>query len=130
MAEMSVEKIIKKEFADNPVPGINSPEEYAYYLNQLLEKDYKLIHIDAYLFVYKEISKGIVEVDVLEGKDSEEDLLKAMFKAMLQLRQNGYKEADILFTERAAVNTFKKLPVLPVSVEPIENGYVAKVRLA
>ena len=130
MAEMSVEKIIKKEFADNPVPGINSPEEYAYYLNQLLEKDYKMIHSGEYLFVYKEIGNGAVEIDVLEGKKSDKDLLNNLFKALLQIRQNGYKEADIPFDNKEMISVLKKLPVLPVSFDQADDGYVAKVRLA
>lgn len=130
MAEMSVEKIIKKHFADNPVPGVNSPEEFASHLNTLLQRDYKMIHSGNCLFVYKEIGNGIVEVDVLEGNDSEKEALDNTFKAMLQLREAGYKEADILFNNKAAIKLFQKLPVLPVSVEQVDGGYVAKVRLA
>lgn len=130
MAEMSIEQIIKKHFADNPVPGINSPEEFASHLNTLLQRDYKMIHSGNCLFVYKEIGNGIVEVDVLEGSDSEKDYLHNIFKGLLQLRQEGYKEANILFNNKAAVKTFKNLPIFPVSVKQVADGYVAKVRVA
>jgi len=130
MAEMSIQNIIKKYFADNPIPGVNSPEEFASHLNTLLQQDYKLIHSGSCLFVYKEIGEGVVEVDILEGTDSEKDALENTFKAMLQLREGGYKEADIQFNNRAAVKSFQKLPVLPVSVEQVKGGYIAKVRLA
>jgi hypothetical protein len=130
MAEMSIQNIIKKYFADNPIPGVNSPEEFASHLNTLLQQDYKLIHSGSCLFVYKEIGEGVVEVDILEGTDSEKDALDNTFKAMLQLREDGYKEADIQFNNRAAVKSFQKLPVLPISVEQGNGGYIAKVRLA
>ena len=130
MADMSIQNIIKKYFSDNPIPGVNSPEEFASHLNTLLQQDYKLIHSGSCLFVYKEIGGGVVEVDILEGTDSEKDALENTFKAMLQLREGGYKEADIQFNNRAAVKSFQKLPVLPVSVEQVKGGYIAKVRLA
>lgn len=130
MAEMSVAQIIKNEFRINPIPGVKSAEEYAYYLKQLLQQDYKMIHSGNYLFVYKEIGNGVVEVDVLEGKDSKEDLLKNLFKALLQMKQAKYKEADIPFDDKGMISMFKKLPVLPVSFEQADDGYVAKVRLA
>lgn len=130
MAEMSIKQIIKNEFRMNPIPGVKSAEEYAYYLKQLLQQDYKMIHSGNYLFVYKEIGNGVVEVDVLEGKDSKEDLLKNLFKALLQMKQAKYKEADIPFDDKGMISMFKKLPVLPVSFEQADDGYVAKVRLA
>lgn len=130
MAEMSIKQIIKNEFRMNPIPGVKSAEEYAYYLKQLLQQDYKMIHSGEYLFVYKEIGNGVVEIDVLEGKDSKEDLLKNLFKALLQIKQAKYKEADIPFDDKGMISMFKKLPVLPVSFEQADDGYVAKVRLA
>jgi hypothetical protein len=130
MADMSIKEIIRKYFADNPIPGVNSPEEFASHLNTLLQQEYKLIHSGSCLFVYKEVGKGVVAVDVLEGTDSEKDVLNNTFKAMLQLREEGYKEAEIEFNNKAAVKSFQNLPVLPVSVEQVDGGYVAKVRLA
>ena len=130
MADMSIQQIIKNEFANNPVPGVNNAEEYAYYLKQLLQTDYKMIHSGNYLFVYKEIGNGVVEVDVLEGKKSDKELLDNLFKALLEMRQAKYKEADIPFDDKGMMSLFKKLPVLPVSFEQVEDGYVAKVRLA
>jgi len=130
MADMSIQQIIKNEFANNPVPGVNSAEEYAYYLKQLLQTDYKMIHSGNYLFVYKEIGNGVVEIDVLEGKKSDKDLLESLFKALLEIRQAGYKEANIPFDDERMIGFFKKLPALPVSFEQVEDVYVAKVRLA
>lgn len=130
MAEMSIEKIIKKSFADNPVPGVNGPDDYANRLNTLLQKDYKMIHAGSCLFIYKEIGNGAVEVDILEGSDSEKEVMDNTFKAMLQLREAGYKEADILFNNKEAIKSFQSLPVLPVSIEQTDDGYIAKVRLA
>lgn len=130
MADMSIEEIIKKHFKDNPVPGVNSAEEFASHLHTLLQQDYKMIHSGNCLFVYKELGNGVVEVDVLEGSDSEKDALQNTFKAMLQLREAGYKQANIFFNNKAAVSAFKKLPVLPVDIEQVDGGYIAKVRLA
>lgn len=130
MADMSVEQIIKNEFKSNPIPGVRNADEYAYYLKQLLQTDYKMIHSGDYLFVYKEIGNGVVEIDILEGKKSDKDSLNNLFKALLQLKQSGYKEADIPFDDKNLINLLKKLPVLPVSFEQADDSYVAKVRLA
>lgn len=134
MAEMSVQEIIKHHYKSNPVEGVNSPEEYAYCLNELLQKDYKMIHSGSCLFFYKEIEDGVVVIDILEGKDSEKELLENLFKALLQLRQEQYTEADIYFDDKRYSVFFKKIPVLPVSIENADpdtgRAYVAKVRLA
>jgi len=130
MADMSVAQIIKNEFRINSIPGINTPEEYAYYLKQLLQTDYKMIHSGDYLFVYKEIGNGVVELSFLEGKNSDRELLNNLFKALLQLRQDKYREADIPFNREELISLFRKLPVLPVSIEKTQGDYVAKVRLA
>ena len=130
MADMSVEQIIKNEFRMNPFPGIKTPEEYAFAIKKAVDDGCELIHSGDYLFLCKEIGDGVVDIMSLEGKKSDEDLLKNLFKALLQLRQKGYKEADIPFDDKGMISLFKKLPVLPVSFEQADDGYVAKVRLA
>ena len=130
MADMSIEEILKKHLDDNPIPGVDDVEDFANRLNYLLQHDYKLIRSGNYLFIYKETGEGVVEVDIFEGEDSEKTALENTFKAMLQLREAGYKEADILFSNKAAIKSFQNLPVLPVTVEQVDGGYVAKVRLA
>ena len=129
MAEMSIQEIIKNEFKNNPIPGVKDANEYAYHLNELLQKDYKLIRSGNYLFVYKEAGDGVVDVDIIAGEKSDKDLINNLLKALLEMRQAGYKEADIPFDDKGAINFFRKLPILPVSFEQAEDGYVAKVKL-
>ena len=130
MADMSVAQIIKNEFRINPFPGVNSAEEYAYAIKKAVDDGCELIHSGNYLFLCKEIGNGVVDIMVLEGKKSDKDSLNNLFKALLQLRQSGYKEANIPFDDKNLINLLKKLPVLPVSFEQADDGYVAKVRLA
>lgn len=134
MAEMSIEEILRNDLKNNYPEGTTTLEEYAYGLRQSLDSGMKMIRSGNALFLYEEVGDGVVELHVINGGMSVKEGMEHLFKALLQLRENGYKEADIYYDNKNFSNILNNVPTFPVTTEKVNEGegktYLTKVRLA
>lgn len=134
MADMSIEEILQNDLKNNYPEGTTTLEEYAQGLRQSLDEGMQLIRSGNALFLYEETGDGSVELHVINGGMSAKEGMEHLFKALLQLREQGYKEAKIYYENKNFAGILKTIPVLPVTTEKVDAGegktYLTTVRLA
>ena len=134
MAEMSIKEILQNDLKNNYPDGTTTLNEYAQGLRQSLDSGMKLIRSGNMLFLYEQIKDGVVDLHVINGGMSAKEGMEHLFKALLQLRENGVKEAQIYYDNKNFSSILKNIPVFPVTTEQVNQGegktYLTKVRLS
>jgi len=134
MAEMSIKEILSNDLKNNYPDGQFTLEQYAAGLEDAIQNGMKIIRSGDALLIYKDISKGVAEAHVINGGVSVIKGINYLFKALMQLRENGYKEVQIPYDKKEFAGILSKLPIFQVTTEKLDGGqgrtYLTKVRLA
>lgn len=91
MAEMSIKEILSNDLKNNYPDGQFTLEQYAAGLEDAIQNGMKIIRSGDALLIYKDISKGVAEAHVINGGVSIIKGINYLFKALMQLREDGYK---------------------------------------
>ena len=134
MAEMSIEEILKNDLKNNYPEGYATVEEYAAGLEDAVNNGMEIIRSGDALLIYDDVAEGVAEAHVINGGVSAIKGIQYLFKALMQLRENGYKEVQIPYDKKEFSGILSKLPIFQVTTEKIDDGegrtYLTKVRLA
>ena len=103
-------------------------------LNQDIQEGAKVFREGNLLVICIDIGKGVVELHVINGGHKTEDMVKRVFKVLMQLKQDGVKEVQIPYDKKQLANIIATVPIFPVSTEKVDEGqgrtYLTTVRLA
>lgn len=134
MAEMSIEEILSNDLKNNYPEGYATVEEYAAGLEDAINNGMKIIRSGDALLIYDDVAEGVAEAHVINGGVSVIKGIQYLFKALMQLREDGYKEVQIPYDKKEFAGILSKLPIFQVTTEKIDDGegrtYLTKVRLA
>jgi|DEB19_MinimDraft_3_1074340.scaffolds.fasta_scaffold07367_2 hypothetical protein len=134
MADMSIEEILSNDLKNNYPEGYATVEEYAAGLEDAINNGMKIIRSGDALLIYDDVAEGVAEAHVINGGVSVIKGIQYLFKALMQLREDGYKEVQIPYDKKEFAGILSKLPIFQVTTEKIDDGegrtYLTKVRLA
>ena len=134
MAEMSIKEILSNDLKNNYPEGYTTLDQYAAGLDNAIKSGMKVIRSGDALLIYKDIAKGVAEAHVINGGVSIIKGINYLFKALMQLRENGYKEVQIPYDKKEFAGILSKLPIFEVTTKKIDGGegrtYLTKVRMA
>jgi hypothetical protein len=133
MKEMTIQEILRADLEKN-YPGENlTVDEYAEMIHDDIKNGHQLFRDGNMLVIYEPLKDDAIELHVINGFHKMEDMVKRVFKIMIQLQMDGIKEVRIPYDNPALEKIIKTIPVFPKETKKIDDGpgrtYMTKVRL-
>ena len=133
MKEMTIQEILQADL-DKNYPGEDlTVDEYAEMIHDDIKNGHQLFRDGNMLVIYEPLEDDAIELHVINGFHKMEDMVKRVFKIMIQLQMDGIKEVRIPYDNPALEKIIKTIPVFPKETQKIDDGpgrtYMTKVRL-